>query len=558
MVKKASIAVLTSLIIVPAASAQEIQGILPLFTQILGIDIQNPYNALGIIAGFGIMTIANYIILKTGFQRLDLLDVVNVDRSEGTNILAILAPLSTISVLGTGYGFGLVEGFRGLSLLTLLFVLIGGLFTVLGGGIGFGLRAGAQAAKSGSEGYENAKETKKRILRDEDAQDEVDDELDDVEETEREQSESAQNGDRSEEHNEGVTAVKRMNNIIDILENVEEDMVEEIETINTALQNHLEILQNNAESQTKDKNIVEDITKSLDQLNQVTYEVNQRVQSPDTTDENLGPGVQLLGADNLYNNPRAPPWKNIEGLVELGGIIGMRNELNRIEKRINQVYTDAENEAGTLGKETTTVIRVANEAVEISKNARRLKEELSMLQDEINFEEKLDRSEKFKELYEKAEEEDEIMQKELEPTLEDINDGLVKLESTFETVIEELENHMQLSKEFIDDLENETSQSKARTKAKGLVPFVDAVATLADNVVNITNNLGKYENTDDLRLVLGSSRSGEDGCIYDVLTDINDKAKELEQGLDEEYKKDSEKIQSIEQEYQELENILSG
>jgi hypothetical protein len=308
----------------------------------------------------------------------------------------------------------------------------------------------------------------------------------------------------------------------------------------------------------------------LDKLNQVTYEVNQRVQSHDTTFEDVG--TKLLRDEDILlgdANRQSTYWREINGLEELGGIKGMRDELDSVDERIRQVYTDVDNDMGTLGREINTVIRVANEAVEISKNARRLKKELSKLQDEINFEEKLDRSEEFKDLYEKAEKENEIMKTELQPTLKEIINRLRNLRSTFETVIEELENHTQLSEEFIDKLQNETSQSSAprtvanKTKAGinsivGEGNFMEEIVTLADNVVNITNNLHEYDNTGDLIEVLGSSRSGEDGCIYDILTGINDKAKKLEQGLDEEYKKDSEKIQNIEEEYQELENILSG
>lgn len=138
--------------LIPITSAQisgsgGFQGILPLISDILGIDVGSPLVLLGTAATFGIIALINYIILKKAFARLDMLDIVNVTgRDGGRNILAILAILMTLSIIGTGAFVGIIQGFQSIVLLLMLFLFIGGIFVVTAGGIGGVVGGGAIAA----------------------------------------------------------------------------------------------------------------------------------------------------------------------------------------------------------------------------------------------------------------------------------------------------------------------------------------------------------------------------------------------------------------------------
>jgi hypothetical protein len=161
--------------LVPIGSAQisgsrGFQGILPLISNILGIDVGSPFVLLGTAATFGVMVLVNYIILKKAFARMDMLDIVNVTGHDGgRNILAILSVLMTLSIIGTGAFTGIIQGFQGIVILLMLFLVVGGLFVVSAGGIGGvvgggaiaageGTRAIAKGAEKTSEGLQEASE----------------------------------------------------------------------------------------------------------------------------------------------------------------------------------------------------------------------------------------------------------------------------------------------------------------------------------------------------------------------------------------------------------------
>ena len=136
----------------PIATAQitgrGTQSVPDLMSHLLGINISEPYQILGITATVGILWVSTYIIFKVGIKKIDegldrdrhrksgLAGALGIDDDESRNVLAILTLLIVLTMIGTGGFMGLIRGWQSLILLAFTFALLAGTIFVLIGGTG--------------------------------------------------------------------------------------------------------------------------------------------------------------------------------------------------------------------------------------------------------------------------------------------------------------------------------------------------------------------------------------------------------------------------------------
>ena len=174
-----------------------------LLSQIFGINVGNPYELVGLLATFGLMWVSTYVIFKIALKKLDeglengrsggFTDAVGLRNSDDRNILAVLTLLVTLSIVGTGAFYGVIQGWQSIVLLAFTFMILAGLMFIILGGTGLIFGGGSYiAGKSAKAAVDGVKELSQELdgVRGEESQvdeieESIDEEEDDVEERER-------------------------------------------------------------------------------------------------------------------------------------------------------------------------------------------------------------------------------------------------------------------------------------------------------------------------------------------------------------------------------------
>ncbi|NMI77063.1 hypothetical protein GLT92_01425 [Nanohaloarchaea archaeon] len=234
MMRKLAVSLSLVTFYVPFVAAQpgEIVGIVPLLTQLIGVEVSNPSNAIGVAASIGLMTVIVYGILKVGAERLDLGDsLTGGGRDGGRNILAIVSILIVLSTAGTGLfsTLGPLYSSLGLYLLVGIFLvaLVGILFFAgggLGGAAAFGKAGGDKLKAEGqitqdeleAQMKEKRGETEKRKAEAEKRMNELENEADQI----RQDIQDGSEGDADSEREAAELEEDVINKIKSILNNL--------------------------------------------------------------------------------------------------------------------------------------------------------------------------------------------------------------------------------------------------------------------------------------------------------------------------------------------------
>lgn len=240
MDKKLSALSASIAVYIPSAAAQstDFVGIIPLLSDVLGLELSDPTNAIGVAATVGLMTAIIYGVLKLGAERLEIADSLTGGDGYGEggrNILAIVSVLIVLSTAGAGLFDQLAPLYSNLGLVLLTAIgavgLIGAVFLLLGGvpgaaafGGGAGAKLAGEGAAAGAEGYTEAKSTlkekkaerKKRKAEAEKRMQEIEDEADQI----REDIQDGSEGDTDSEREAAELEEDVINKIKSILNNL--------------------------------------------------------------------------------------------------------------------------------------------------------------------------------------------------------------------------------------------------------------------------------------------------------------------------------------------------
>jgi len=152
MVRKTLYPSLTAILSLPLATSQitgtGTQSVPDLLSHLLGINVSEPYQILGITATVAVLWVSTYVIFKVGIKKIDeglerdghrnsgLANALGIDDSESRNVLAVLTLLIVLTMIGTGAFMGIIRGWQSLILLAFSFALLAGTIFVIIGGTG--------------------------------------------------------------------------------------------------------------------------------------------------------------------------------------------------------------------------------------------------------------------------------------------------------------------------------------------------------------------------------------------------------------------------------------
>jgi hypothetical protein len=530
MSKKYLVAALSSISFAGPVSAQiadstGYQGIIPLITQILGIDVGDPYQVIGVVATFGIISLVNYIVLKKAFMRMDMLDVVNLGGSygdEGRNILAIIAVLMTLSILGTGAFTGIINGFRSIILLLFFFMVIGGLAIVIGGGSFLTFGGIAQATGKGVE------ESAKGIQKGADALDKAGNVLSSAEEEEEEGRRRGESGDRDGEHDEEADAERKLNRVLEILDYVEGDFQEVLTENKERIQDAIDDLERAEEDEEAEERAEQDIQQRVQRAHVFVTAAVEEIKEDGS-----------INTDSLKSGRR--PYEIDTSSFGYGGAYGLEavgNDMEMGEKRLNQIVSNINEEEGFIGEGLKELIEAAREVVQIHKYTYELQELLKEAESDTEFMEKLSEEEKFKDLYEDARDADRHEKEDLEPKLNNIKEEEEELFEYLKKADELVEKHLSLNSTLITLLEDKTSKGGT---VVGIRYGVGELLSDLNSLLTEANKLGATEIENMVGL------PSNDGTILYYVNDISDHVSDIDSELNSEYKKEQEGIQELEE-----------
>jgi hypothetical protein len=251
------LAFLASIASIPAASAQITsggyygnQGVFDLISHLLGIDIHEPYQVLGITATIGVMWVSTYVIFKIGIKKIDedvgdgygspFAEALGIDNSDDRNILAVLTLLVVLTMMGTGAFAGLISGWQSLIILAFTLALLAGLIFLLIGGTG-GIIGGTAYTAGAS-----AQVTAEGVDQLRDGLQDIRDLENDVDRQEDEEEDDIDDGDDDEADEEAQYTEQELEEILNALENAMDDLgdltAEEIRELGDAIENLEEII----------------------------------------------------------------------------------------------------------------------------------------------------------------------------------------------------------------------------------------------------------------------------------------------------------------------------
>jgi len=245
-------ALLTLFSILPVTSAQITSGygqtrsVTGMISHLLGINIYEPYQVLGITATVGVLWVSTYVIFKVGIKKIDesldqdghgksgLQDALGVDDKESRNVLAVLTLLIVLTMIGTGAFMGVISGWQSLILLAFTFALLAGTIFVIIGGTGGVI--GGSAYVTGK----SAQATARGVNELKDAIDEISDREERVADEENEEKDDIDNGNEDEADDEAEITAEELEVIVNMISDVEDEIDDLIGHLEDELQEDLE------------------------------------------------------------------------------------------------------------------------------------------------------------------------------------------------------------------------------------------------------------------------------------------------------------------------------
>lgn len=240
---------------VPSVSAQisnrgysGTDSIPDLLSHLFGIELHEPYYALGFAATIGVLWVATYVIFKIGVERIDegldndgyngggFAGALGIDDSESRNLLAVLTLLIVLTMLGTGAFAGLIQGWQSLILLAFTFALLAGTIFVIIGGTGGVI--GGSAYVTGK----SAKVTARGVNEMQEAVSEIGDREGRIDREEQQEEDEIEDGEEQEADEEAEITAEELERVIQLIDDVEGRMNRLLEEEEEELEEDLENL----------------------------------------------------------------------------------------------------------------------------------------------------------------------------------------------------------------------------------------------------------------------------------------------------------------------------
>ena len=376
----------------------------------------------------------------------------------------------------------------------------------------------------------SAKATTQGIKEGAEALDEAGELLETAESEEKEGRERGESGDRDTEHDEEADAERKLNRVLEIFDFVEGDFQEVLQENSRNIKGAIRNLENAEEDEEVEERAEHDIQQRVQRAHVFVENVLEEIRD-DIDDDGSVNEAALVGGN--------PPYD--AGITSYGGAYGLnqvKEDSKAIEKRLNQIVSDIQEEEGFMGSGLKALIEAAREVVKIHGYTYELKQLLKEAEEDTEFMEKLSKEEQFKDLYSDARDADKHEKEDLEPKLNQLEKEEEQLFEALKQADELLDKHLSLNGTLISMLENKTSKGK---KTLGIRRGVGKLLSDLNNLANIASNNGATNVVNILGPV------DDEGTILYYVNDISDHVDAIDRELNSEYKKEQEGIQELEE-----------
>jgi hypothetical protein len=552
----------------PRVSAQITGGgsITGIISGTLGINVAEPYQALGVAATVGVMWVSAYVIFKIGIKKLDegldngrsggLADAVGIGSQDDRNILAVLTLLIVLSTLGTGAFMGLIQGWQSLILLGFSFMLLAGLLFILIGGTGGIIGGGAwmtgKSAQMAAEGLEEALEQTDRIRGEEGEVDEIEEDVEDEEQDADGRNDDGEDGNGEEVEREIEDIIRKIERASKLIEDIENRLDSSLDTEIDALKDetqHLRELAKLLGIQGRHE-LLEELEKILKRIGLTEDEIKELLSTNDPAEAEKKAENILDGRTyDLSSDGEEVLSRYLDELQEIKSELENMDEIRELYSKLQELLEHLEQELQQLESEEHTL-------EDLISNLQHARENSDVMQ-EIDQERR--ELQKLEENLEKLEEERSAL-KELENTLEKFLDRMGSLED-IKNAIEAREMTLEKIEEFSGDFSTTSligfNRERSVYPEKGMVVTPSGAASVVfDEVIyyegdssRSSNPIRISENIPDIveefrneikQEVEKENRSGKVktsrdeilGFIVNLLGNINGKMRERSTDLD--------------------------
>jgi len=313
----------------------------------LGLTQGDMVHNIGLAATFGLLWLSVYMILKKVVVALEIEELFNLNSSgvqddDKKNLLAVLALLLIVSMLGTGHAMGFIWDIQMLLIGALFFGVLALIVAVVGGGTaGVAMTAG-KTGKALESGIQEAREAGQRLrnIGGGDVQD-------DPNQAEAEIESIVQEIDDSDDHIEGA------------MNNAAKDLSTDIDHINDAINS----VKNASRDYETVNNRIKYLTAGINHMRGKLTKLENNSSSGSTPNLDVLHPDMVLGGGGLLENTslstmdlpsRYQKFGLIEAKEELDTII---DAVERIETKEEHVTSDLDDELNKLIAESETVTK---------------------------------------------------------------------------------------------------------------------------------------------------------------------------------------------------------
>lgn len=498
----------------------QVTSVFAIIGDVLGINVQDPYSALALLATLGVMSLSTYIVLKVGAKKLDIQDTVlpGSGRSGGgRNILALLSVLITLTIFGTGAAAGVIQGFQSIFLLGFVFMILGGLtFVILGGSggiIGGGSYVAGKSMKATAEGMKEGSE----------ALDEASTLLGDAE---NEVQEGAQTGNEAEEEDaaeEIQQALKRLNDVQQISSTQLENDRERVQDAMAKVREELDLEGDEYEKSVDVDHRIKRAERYLELVDGATKWTRAKSDTPIHEALILGKDFSRGAVNANYNKAsevEAATAAQLNGVnLASGTFYGLQSvydDLNKARKELQLVTKDVQQENNDQQKAFDELLSAVKVLREVHEHIVEVQELLNTAEQEDQQIEEIAQDNNWKHLYgmadqevdeehsleqgeDRLEQEEEKIRTEMQKAMKMINKHMKEDDQITNVLKDALQNDVRLENLVEDELL--PRYGTVSSKNPDMWSDGDARAGLqgiANLVEGLENILDKLENQDEL------------------------------------------------------------
>lgn len=508
-----------------SSSLASLEGVI----NMLGLTRGDMVHNLGLAATFGLLWLSVYMILKKIIvDVLEAGELFNLESSgvqddDKKNLLAVLALLVVLSMLGTGHAMGFIWDLQMLLVGGLFFGVIALIIVVVGGGSAGVAWTAGKTGKALNHGIEEAKDARDRLRNV--GQTDVSDNPD---ETEAEVESIVEEIDDSDDHVEGA------------MNNAAKDLSDDIDHINDAI-NEVKNASREYDKLSTKIEYFEKAVKNIGNRMRALRQASTSGGSPNLDD--LEPKHLMNGTGPIENtNPSAmglPGSYQNFGLKDVRDLaVEIIDTVERIERKEEYVTSELDDELNKLIAESKTVtksLKAINLLMQDVDQAEDYEERIEQYAREISDEGLFERARRT-----------EQHEEELENSLEQLKNRKSSIQNQLTDLKSVLNSELQISQSEKNDIESKLGDIQQSSQG--------SIFNHLQNISDVRDDLNGNNNCTNPDFPNNTVDQYIDGHIPQAINDLRDDLQALYNANNHEIKDDHDLIEAIDEALDGLQN----